>query len=141
MSLLHKNTSSTIKTLYSQCIESLTSHDAIEQSLQADLQKHLQELKLELQIRNISCLKTGQSPLLSLGRKRGSCGDLRRRSGYLWSAWMNNKYYSVLKKAISASCCSSLSRPASSSRVRCTGVREKEVSSVEKNWARVIPNA
>ena len=51
------------------------------------------------------------------------------------------KYYSVLKKAISASCCSSLSRPASSSRVRCTGVREKEVSSVEKNWARVIPNA
>lgn len=54
---------------------------------------------------------------------------------------MNNKYYNVLKKAISASCCSSLSRPASSSRVRCTGVREKEVSSVEKNWARVIPNA
>ena len=34
MSLLHKNTSSTIRTLYSQCIESLTSHDAIEQSLQ-----------------------------------------------------------------------------------------------------------
>lgn len=90
MSLLQKNTSSTIKTLYSQCMESITSHDAIEQSLQADLQTHLQELKLELSDPEYQLLKNRQSPLLSSGRKRGSCGDLRRRSGCLWSAWMNN---------------------------------------------------
>lgn len=141
MSLLHENTSSTIKTFYSQCIESITSHDAIEQSLQADLQTHLQELKLELPDPEYQLLKTGPPLLPSSYRKPGSCGDLRQRSGCLWSVWMNKYNYSVLKNAISASCCSSLSRPASSSRVRCTGVREKEVSSVEKNWARVIPNA
>ncbi len=83
MSLLHKNTSSTIRTLYFQCIESLTSHDAIEQSLQADLQKHLQELKLELPDPEYQLLKNRAVAFAELGRKRGSCGDLRRRSGYL----------------------------------------------------------
>lgn len=71
MSLLHKNTSSTIRTLYSQCIESLTSHDAIEQSLQADLQTHLQELKLELPDPEYQLLKNRAVAFAELGQEAG----------------------------------------------------------------------
>ena len=71
MSLLHKNTSSTIRTLYSQCIESLTSHDAIEQSLQADLQKHLRELKLELPDPDYQLLKNRAVTFAELGQEAG----------------------------------------------------------------------
>ena len=60
-----------IKTLYSQCIESLTSHDAIEQSLQADLQKHLQELKLELPDPEYQLLKNRAVTFAELGQEAG----------------------------------------------------------------------
>ena len=60
-----------IKTLYSQCIESLTSHDAIEQSLQADLQKHLQELKLELPDPEYQLLKNRAVAFAELGQEAG----------------------------------------------------------------------
>ena len=60
-----------IKTLYSQCIESITSHDAIEQSLQADLQTHLQELKLELPDPEYQLLKNRAAAFAELGQEAG----------------------------------------------------------------------
>ncbi len=71
MILTHKNTSSTIKTLYSQCMESITSHDTIEQSLQADLQTHLQELKLELSDPEYQLLKNRAVAFAELGQEAG----------------------------------------------------------------------
>ena len=71
MSLLHKNTSSTIRTLYSQCIETVTSHDAIEKSQQADLQTHLQELTLELPDPEYQLLKNRAVAFAELGQEAG----------------------------------------------------------------------